>query len=166
MTTTIFNEFLLEIYDKMRRQNKNVLLLLDNPQIHPKHKELTNVELFIFLPNTTSLIQPLDQGKIKTFKDWYCKFLQKDITLRMEEKSEVTFEAACKRKMIVNTFSWTIRAWTNINKAIIINCFRKGIENYNPENDCTSDLQNDNEANPPTCLSLAQFMNELIKNDN
>ena len=39
--------------------------------IHPKDFELSNIELFFFQPNTSSLIQPLDQGIIKIFKDYY-----------------------------------------------------------------------------------------------
>jgi hypothetical protein len=47
-----------------------VLLLIDNAPGHPD-LEHPNVKV-VFLPkNTTSLIQPLDQGIISTFKSYY-----------------------------------------------------------------------------------------------
>ncbi|UYV83999.1 TIGD1 [Cordylochernes scorpioides] len=48
-----------------------VLLLIDNAPGHPQDLEYENVKV-IFLPkNTTSLLQPLDQGIISTFKALY-----------------------------------------------------------------------------------------------
>ena len=52
-----------------------VLLLLDNTPSHPMHLKGThpNVEVMLLPPNTTSLIQPLDQGVISTFKTYYTR---------------------------------------------------------------------------------------------
>jgi hypothetical protein len=71
-----FNCFNPEV--KQYLQGKNlvfkVLLILDNAPVHVR-KELENshpnVKVVFLPPNTTSLIQPLDQGIIKTFKSHY-----------------------------------------------------------------------------------------------
>ena len=53
----------------MKNQNRNILLLLDNFSGHfPEKYELTNVELLYLAPNTTSIMQPLDAGIIRSFK--------------------------------------------------------------------------------------------------
>ncbi|KAF9751285.1 Tigger transposable element-derived protein 4 [Nosema granulosis] len=44
---------------------------LNNAPVHTKNLLLTNVELSFFPANTTTKIQPLDQGIIKSFKDEY-----------------------------------------------------------------------------------------------
>lgn len=61
---------LMELDSKMQKKNRNIILFADNAACHklPEDCKLSNVKL-VFLPaNTTSLIQPLDQGIIRTFK--------------------------------------------------------------------------------------------------
>ncbi|KAK0056907.1 tigger transposable element-derived protein 1 [Biomphalaria pfeifferi] len=52
-----------------------VLLILDNAPGHPAHldKCTPNIKVLYFPPNTTSLIQPTDQGVISTFKAYYLR---------------------------------------------------------------------------------------------
>ncbi|GFW90651.1 hypothetical protein TNCV_628171 [Trichonephila clavipes] len=55
-----------------------VLLIVDNAASHPQ-LEHPNVQLVFLPPNTTSLIQPLDQGIFATFKKYYIKTTHDDI---------------------------------------------------------------------------------------
>jgi hypothetical protein len=50
-----------------------VLLIIDNAPGHPQYINIEdeNVQVVFFLPNTTSLLQPLDQGIIKCVKASY-----------------------------------------------------------------------------------------------
>ena len=50
-------------------------MILDNAQGHPTNLcDLNeNVQITFLLPNTTSLIQPMDQGVIATFKAYYLR---------------------------------------------------------------------------------------------
>ena len=54
-----------------------VLLILDNAPGHPESIHQVALEMgveVVFLPpNTTSLIQPMDQGVIRTFKSYYTR---------------------------------------------------------------------------------------------
>ena len=59
----------------MRKRNKKVLLFLDNCTSHIMDNELSNVKLIFFPSNTTSVLQPLDQGIITNFKSFYRKNL-------------------------------------------------------------------------------------------
>ena len=76
MTLPIFQDWLNNLNSKMKAEGHKILSLLDNAPIHPKDLEMSNIELFYFPPNTTSLIQSLDQGIIKVFKDYYKKCLR------------------------------------------------------------------------------------------
>ncbi|GFY22316.1 tigger transposable element-derived protein 1 [Trichonephila clavipes] len=77
MTTAIFTEWFnncfvpeVEAYMKEKSLDFKVLLIVDNAASHPQ-LEHPNVKLVFLLLNTTSLIQPLDQGVIATFKKYY-----------------------------------------------------------------------------------------------
>lgn len=48
-------------------------MMIDNAPLHPEDIEFLNIKLYYFPTNTTSLIQTLDQGIIKVFKDRYKK---------------------------------------------------------------------------------------------
>ncbi|GFW20274.1 tigger transposable element-derived protein 1 [Trichonephila clavipes] len=68
MTTAIFTEWFnncfvpeVEAYMKEKSLDFKVLLIVDNAASHPE-LEHPNVQLVFLPPNTTGLIQPLDQG--------------------------------------------------------------------------------------------------------
>ncbi|UYV80478.1 hypothetical protein LAZ67_19000269 [Cordylochernes scorpioides] len=80
VTTGIFTEwfnkcFVPEVENYMKEMGLEfkILLILDNAPGHP-NLEHPNIKVVFFIPNTTSLIQPLDQGIISTFKKYYVKF--------------------------------------------------------------------------------------------
>ncbi|GFU68413.1 tigger transposable element-derived protein 1 [Trichonephila clavipes] len=85
MTTAIFTEWFnncfvpeVEAYMKEKSLDFKVVLIVDNAASHPQ-LEHPNVQLVFLPPNTTSLIQPLDQGIIATFKKYYIKTTDNDI---------------------------------------------------------------------------------------
>nr|XP_014424896.1 tigger transposable element-derived protein 1-like [Pelodiscus sinensis] len=72
-----------------------ILLLLDNAPGHPNTLDdmHPNVKVVFLPPNTTSLIQPMDQGVIASFKAYYLRrtFSQ---AVRATQKDEMTRELA------------------------------------------------------------------------
>ena len=59
----------------MRRENRKIVLLADNATSHKTGEtiaKLTNVRIYFLPPNTTSVLQPLDQGIIHNLK--VCNF--------------------------------------------------------------------------------------------
>ncbi|GFT75932.1 tigger transposable element-derived protein 6 [Trichonephila clavipes] len=64
MTTELFNEWLVSLNSDMKREKRHILLFLDNCTVHNNVLPLSNVKLRIFPPNSTSKLQPLDQGII------------------------------------------------------------------------------------------------------
>ncbi|XP_071043363.1 jerky protein homolog-like [Parasteatoda tepidariorum] len=79
MTSSIFTKLLLE-WDK-ELKNEKVVLLLDNCSAHPADEDLClkHIKLVFLPPNTTAIIQPLDQGIIRSFKFHYRKMVVRKI---------------------------------------------------------------------------------------
>ncbi|GFV49546.1 tigger transposable element-derived protein 1 [Trichonephila clavipes] len=93
MTTAIFTEWFnncfvpeVEAYMKKKSLDFKVLLIVGNAASHPQ-LEHPNVQLVFLPPNTTSLIQPLDQGIIATFKKYYIKTTYKFLLNKLENES-------------------------------------------------------------------------------
>ena len=71
------NCFVPQVERSLTEQNLvfKVLLLVDNAPGHPGDLKVAhpNVEVIFLPPNTTSLIQPLNQEVISTFKTYYTR---------------------------------------------------------------------------------------------
>ena len=70
MTRDIFVAWLKSLNNKFRRQNRKILLFVDNCSAHPDI-QLSNIKLKFLPPNTTSKLQPCDAGIIQTLKANY-----------------------------------------------------------------------------------------------
>ena len=57
----------------MTLQGRKKLMLVDNCPAHPKVERLQSIELVFLLPNCTSVLQPMDQRIVRSFKLHYCK---------------------------------------------------------------------------------------------
>ena len=68
MNSWIFTSWLHEFDGIIEKQNRKILLFLDNAPVHPHDAQLKTITLKFFPSNTTARIQPLDQGVISTFK--------------------------------------------------------------------------------------------------
>lgn len=66
----------------MALQSGNILVFLDNCRADPAIT-LTNVKMVIFLPNTTSRLQPLDAGIIQGVKVNYRKNMIQHIAVEI-----------------------------------------------------------------------------------
>ena len=75
MTGEIWKEWLQSLDKKMAQQKWKVLLFADNRPAHPVVPRLKAVAVHFSLPNTTAVLQPMDQGVIQCFKSWYKKLL-------------------------------------------------------------------------------------------
>ena len=77
MQRSIFEHFLQRLNSKMVRERRHIILLMDNAKCHncENINNLSNVKVHFLPPNTTSHLQPLDQGIIYSLKAQYRKLL-------------------------------------------------------------------------------------------
>ncbi|UYV75131.1 hypothetical protein LAZ67_12002593, partial [Cordylochernes scorpioides] len=69
MTSSIFQEWLLQFNKQLVSEGRRILLLLDNATSHCVPNDgLSNIKIHFLPPNMTANLQPLDSGIIKSFK--------------------------------------------------------------------------------------------------
>ena len=88
MNGPIFHSYMKNWNDELARQRRHILLLIDNAPSHIVDEYL-NITIQFLPPNTTSKIQPLDQGIIRSVKCAYRKTIQVQYCARVENYEEV-----------------------------------------------------------------------------
>ena len=154
MTSEIYQRWLQNFDSKLRRQ---VLLLLDNAPSHPKDANVTNVKL-VFLPaNTTSMLQPLDQGIIKIVKTICRKRLLQSVLAKMDKEEDVKNVSKCLSAL--DAVHWIDTAIREVYSSTVKNCFQKcGIGHVNDSS--TSDDEDNVVLND--LVSRIQGHNDLL----
>ncbi|GFX58736.1 tigger transposable element-derived protein 1 [Trichonephila clavipes] len=130
MTTAIFTKWFnncfvpeVEAYMKEKSLHFKVLLIVDNAASHPQ-LEHPNVQLVFLPPNTTSLIQPLDQSIIATFKKYYIKTTYKFILNKLENES-LTVKDVWKQFSIFDYLIQVASASAQIRPRTLNTCWKK-----------------------------------------
>ena len=62
MDSILFEEWVREIDRRFTAEGKKIALVVDNCPAHPSIDNLVSVDLIFLPPNTTSKLQPMDQG--------------------------------------------------------------------------------------------------------
>ncbi|CAM4834402.1 unnamed protein product [Rotaria magnacalcarata] len=104
----------------MISQKRKILLFIDHAPCHNSESQYSNVDVKFFPANTTSQLQPLDQGIIKNFKSYYRQYLVKHII------SRCAVAQSCEDIVItaLDAIYWTNNAWKAINQSTICNSFQ------------------------------------------
>lgn len=103
-------------FSSLRTKGREIALLLDNCSAHPKDvsNELTNINLFFMPPNTTSLLQPLDMGIIKTWKGYYRQLINFRIIGSLDADPSQTAAAVSKSINLLQSVNYAADAWEKI----------------------------------------------------
>uniref|UniRef100_A0A914X438 DDE-1 domain-containing protein n=1 Tax=Plectus sambesii TaxID=2011161 RepID=A0A914X438_9BILA len=125
MTGALWTKIIKEFDCAMVKQNRKVLLFADNATCHKLEEGvvLKNVNIQFFPPNTTSIIQPLDQGIIHTFKVYYRQQIVRKQLLALEKG--LTLRQFGKSLTVLEVLRMIERAWRSVTPTTIQNCFRK-----------------------------------------
>ena len=129
MQVEIMEKVLDTLNFQMRKERRNVILLLDTATVHLTSLTdmYSNIKV-IFLPkNTTSRLQPLDTGIIQSFQKKYQKksmryvILMRYVIARINDglfASEIA-----KGTYIFQAITWVADAWKEVSIETIKNCF-------------------------------------------
>ena len=128
MTGMIFREWVSKWDSVLRENGRRILLLLDNCPAHPRISSLTNIRLEFIPANTTTIIQPLDQGVIKNLKCFYRQEVVKMIIAGIEDSlvssSASAIDISSKISLLDAIYS-VARSWRKAKPETITNCSRK-----------------------------------------
>ncbi|CAF3381248.1 unnamed protein product [Rotaria sp. Silwood1] len=116
MNSKIFTNWLHEFDLMMEKQKRQVLLFLDNAPVHPP-----DITLKFFPSNSTALIQPMDQGIIRTFKAHYRRQLVQHIIAN----ADVAYTADDIVITALDAICWIDLAWKSITESTIQNTFKR-----------------------------------------
>lgn len=97
---------------------QKALLLMDNAPSHPTADVLKSggITAMFFPANVTSLIQPMDQGVIETFKRGYRKLLLQTLVLCDENSS---LEERLRTINIKHAIYWSAESWANVRQSTL-----------------------------------------------
>jgi hypothetical protein len=107
----------------MQKNHRQILLLLDNASCHKISQELTNITIHFLPPRTTSVLQPLDAGIIRSCKAKYKRmFIQNRVDAydnAMDNDTEI--DAFTLKEAIYMIAD----AWDCVTQETIKNCWQK-----------------------------------------
>ncbi|XP_045461753.1 tigger transposable element-derived protein 4-like [Harmonia axyridis] len=127
MTSELFERWLRDWDRNLVKKKKKILLLVDNCPAHPNVTDLKSITLAFLPPNTTSVLQPMDQGIIRSLK---CNF-RKNLVLKMINGLDCNQNSPMKIT-ILDAIVMINDAWNKISQSTIYNCFKHAglIETY------------------------------------
>jgi hypothetical protein len=130
MDSRIFIAWLIKLNVRMKNKNRKILLLLDNAPVHPVDLDFSNIEILFYPPNFTSLIQPCDQGIIKTFKTLYKKNLSSKILFNLEKKQyeNLNYADLLKKLTLYDCICFAHSAWIKVSTEAVINCLKRQLK--------------------------------------
>jgi hypothetical protein len=106
----------------MKKENRNVILFLDDATCHPK-VTLSNVKIAWFLANATSVLQLMDKGVIYMFKSHYRGFLMQSLISNVEEAD--SSYALARSVLVLDAVNWIGLAVEKIKAETVKNYFAK-----------------------------------------
>ena len=119
MNSEIFEEWIRKLDRKFRADDRKIALIINNCPAHPSISNSTNVQI-VFLPSsTTSILQPMDQGAIRSLKTHYRGRVVRLLCRALEKKEP------CQKISILQSMKILADSGKVVTKETIINCFRK-----------------------------------------
>ena len=122
MTGEIHHQIMTKLNNEMRLSNRHILYVCDNASSH-QVQEYSHIKFLMLPPNTTSIMQPLDQGIILSAKRRYKKKLAERYLACVENNKDAN--SLLKALDIVQATNMIAASWRETSSTIIQNCFRK-----------------------------------------
>ena len=165
MTSPIFQCWLKGWNEECIKQKREILLLIDNAPSHIVDDSYSNIKVQFLPPNTTSQIQPLDQGVIRVTKCHYrkmiCEMYLDGIENKIQAKQimrNIDFVIACQT---------LVKAWNLVTVDLITKCFTRCFpclkENGDGDNDGNDDVDDVNEIAPAPPRNLWENIQQVLQ---
>ena len=132
MTGEIFARYMKRLNEKMKSQCRTIIVFMDNCAAHPPSMSFSNIQIQFLPANTTSRLQPMDQGVIRSFKSFYRRRLVQHLIQEMEASSTAAEKVPID---LLKVMTWCNAAWNDVTQKTIANCFRKALFSESNGND-------------------------------
>lgn len=134
MTALVFedwieNHFIPEVQRYCYDNNLtfNVLLLVDNVSSHPatlQHK-YNNLQILFLPPNTSSILQPMDQTVLASFKAYYLRETFKSLIAAVDKEGGPTIREFWKKFNILDAVKIIAKSWLEVNEKTLKHSWKK-----------------------------------------
>lgn len=150
MTSELFEKWLRDWDRDLVKKKKKILLLVDNCPAHPKVTDLKCITLAFLPPNTTSVLQPMDQGIIRTLKSNF----RKNLVLKMINCLDTNENHSSTKITVLDAILMVNHAWNKMSQSTIHNCFKHAgfTENHDGLSVQTAEHEFDEEDDIPLSL--------------
>ncbi|KAG0430420.1 Tigger transposable element-derived protein 6, partial [Dictyocoela muelleri] len=126
MTSAEFNTWLFDWNSELRSKNRKILLVLDNCPGHKITCETSHIELLFLPKNSTSKLQPLDAGIIRSFKAKFYSYQLSFIVGKITK--DVSVEKLFKEFLVKDAIIYAKYAWDDVSSDTIKHCWQKVVE--------------------------------------
>ncbi|CAH2088978.1 unnamed protein product [Euphydryas editha] len=148
MTADIFKKWVCAWDGELTKKNKKILLLVDNCPAHPHIENLKKITLVFLPPNTTSVLQPMDQGIIRALKLHFRKNHVLKMIHLLDGRGSSSVEYP--KITVLDAILMIQDAWTQLKQGTIFNCYKHaGFVRSNVDCSITSNADNFNEDDVP-----------------
>ncbi|XP_025834752.1 tigger transposable element-derived protein 4-like [Agrilus planipennis] len=120
MTSELLEKWLRDWDRDLVKEKKKILLLVDNCPAHPNVTDLKSITLAFLPPNTTSVLQPMDQGIIRAIKTNF----RKNLVLNMINCLSANDNNPSTKITMLDAILMVNDAWNKMSQSTIHNCFR------------------------------------------
>jgi len=141
MTREIFEAWVrhhfIQKVDEYCKENNlpfKILLLVDNAPGHSLCDYNENVKIMFLSPNTTSIIQPMDQGVIHAFKKYYLRITFRQVLRAIDGENGKSLIQFWKEYSIYKAVKNIGDAWNEISISTMSNAWNKLIPQLTTEN--------------------------------
>ena len=117
MTGDLYTSWLWKLDRAFQKEKRKVLLFVDNCSAHPVVNGLKSIKVVFLPPNTTSKLQPMDQGIIKNLKVHYRKNLLLKYIAAVDSKQEFCLNLLDSVHMLRAT-------WNAVLPKTIVGCYK------------------------------------------
>ena len=117
MTSVIFEEWVRNLDKEFHKKKRKVALVIDNCTAHPHMSDLKAITLVYLPPNTTSKMQPMDQGIIQNLKVHYRAGILRKLLLAVDEKKVLYIS-------VLDALHVLRQAWEMVKPKTVENCFK------------------------------------------
>ena len=159
MNSSIFEVWIKTVDRKMKRERRKILMFVDNAPSHHKMK-LENVKLVFLPPNTTSKIQPMDQGIIQSMKLKFHKRQSRKILADMDKHKDMCSSELLKLINVLDAIYWVKSSWDEVEPSTIVKCFKKCGFDFDTSVNVDTSVDSDIDEDSP--LRLVSLANELF----
>ena len=136
-------------YCERKNLKPKVLLLMDNAPSHPTNlsniEKGISVEVVFLPPNTTALIQPMDQGVISNFKAYYLRRTFTQLFEKTDGQNKQSIRDFWKNYNILDAVENINLSWNEVTEKCLKGVWKKIWPDLNKEDDTLQENVNINE---------------------